>query len=205
MAQAEATSAKASRLAAQASLRSGITAVDKDAQLGPPPRRGGRAALTRKCHRLHPSAGARAVHLRAVPPERGVTGASFSPDGTRIAVGTNDGIVRIYAGDARTRLKTLRLGRRATGASFSPDGRRVLTTEQAGPARIWDAVTGAQLGSLGAAPTAASFSNDGALVVTVDTGRRTRLGAPPMGRPLPRSADRTRSAGRRSHRAPTAS
>jgi WD40 repeat protein len=170
LARAEATSAKASELAAQASVLIPITAPEADPELG--------LLLAAEAARLSPTSQTAGVlrralllsHLRVVLPELDVTSASFSPDGERIAIGTAEGLVRLYTGDARRSLMTLRLGGPATGASFSPDGRLVLTTEEGGPARIWDAGAGTELRSLGRAPTEASFSSDGSLVLTAEAG-----------------------------------
>ena len=107
-------------------------------------------------------------HLRAVMPERRVTSASFSPDGTSLLVGTEDGTAAIYSGDGSTKLTTLQIDSPVTGATFSPDGQRVLTTERGGPARLWNAAEGTPEQSFGRAPTAASFSPDGARVVTAE-------------------------------------
>jgi len=170
-ARAEATTARANALATQASLLVPITAVAADPQLG--------LLLAAEAARLSPGGRTadllrRALlvsHLRAVLPERGVTSASFSPDGTRIAVGSRRGTASVYTGDARRRLRTLRLGNVARTVAFAPGGRRLLTTERDGPARIWDARRGVQLHALGLSPTEASFSADGRLVMTVDAGR----------------------------------
>jgi WD40 repeat protein len=168
LARAEATSAKASELAAQASVLIPITAPEADPELG--------LLLAAEAARLSPTGRTAGVlrralflsHLRAVLPERRVTTASFSPDGARIVVGTADGLARIYAADGRERLATLRPDGPVTGASFSPDRRLVLTTETAGPARLWDAAAGTELRSLGRAPKTASFSSDGEHVLTVE-------------------------------------
>jgi WD40 repeat protein len=170
LARAEATSARASELAAEASVLIPIPAPQADPELG--------LLLAAEAARLSPSGRTAGVlrralllsHLRAIFPDRGVTTASFSPDGTRIVVGTAGGTARLYTADGRDALATLRLDAPVTGASFSPDGRVVLTTERGGPARLWEAATGSQLRSLGDAPTAASFSSDGSRVLTVEAG-----------------------------------
>jgi WD40 repeat protein len=170
VARAEAQRAQASRLAAEASVLIPVTQAELDSELA--------LALAAEAARLAPTA--RAVNtlrrallvstLRAVVPEDGVAAASFSPDGTRIAVGTEGGAVAIYADDARSLLTALQVGSPVTSVSFSPDGEQVLTTESGGPARIWEAGTGAMLRSVGDAPAAASFSPDGSLVLTVEPG-----------------------------------
>ena len=168
VARSEALSAHANRLAAEASVLIPVAQAELNPELA--------LALAAEATRLAPTERAvntlrRALllsNLRAVVPEDDVSSASFSPDGARIVVGTEDGTVAVYANDARTLLTTIRLGNPATSVSFGPDGRRILTTERGGPARIWDSATGGGLQSLGEAPTAASFDPDGSLVLTVE-------------------------------------
>ena len=93
------------------------------------------------------------------------------PRRTSIVVGTADGAAVIHSGDGEATQTTLRVESPVTGVSFSFDGGRILTTEDGGPARLWDVATGAELGSFGDAPSAASFSPDGALVLTVEPQR----------------------------------
>jgi WD40 repeat protein len=160
--------ARARELEAEASALISVAPVQVDPELG--------LLLAARAARLSPSSrGAdllrRALlvsHLRRVLPERRVTSASFSPDGNRFAIGTEGGIARLYASNARSRLATVRVGRPVTGVSLSADGRLALTTESGGPARIWNVGTRKALRSFGHAPTAASFSSDGSLVLTVE-------------------------------------
>ncbi len=108
-------------------------------------------------------------HLRAVLPERRVTAASFSPDGERILVATQGGVVRVYSRYERM-LTSFRVGAPVAGASFSPDGSRILTTVGSGPSRIWD-TNGEQVATFGRAPSSASFDSSGSLVLTVEEGQ----------------------------------
>ena len=166
----EAKRAQASRLAAEAGVLIPAAQAELNAELA--------LVLAAEATRLAPTARAvntlrRALlvsHLRAVLPEEGVTGASFSPDGTSIVVGTEDGTAAIHSGDGQEGQATLAVESPVTSVSYSPDGSRILTTEDGGAARVWDAVTGAELGSFGEAPSDASFSPDGALVLTVEPG-----------------------------------
>jgi WD40 repeat protein len=167
-ARAEARRAQASKLEAEASALIPVAPLQVDPELG--------LLLAAEAARLSPSSrGAdilrRALlvsHLRRVLPERDVTSASFSADGNHLAVGTADGILRVYVGNGRRPLTRLRVGGPVTGVSLSPDGRLLLTTERGGPARIWNVRTRRVLRSFGRAPTAASFSSDGSLVLTVE-------------------------------------
>lgn len=73
----------------------------------------------------------------------GVSQAVFSPDGTRVATGSEDATVRLW--DARTghRLGApLQHGGKITRVIFSPDGRMVATASWDATARVWDAETG---------------------------------------------------------------
>jgi len=119
--------------------------------------------------------------VRGVVPARGVTSATFSPDGSRIVVGRAGGGARIFAADTLGLVATLPTKAPVSSATFSPNGRVVLTTEAGGPARLWRGRDGKELGAIGRAVTAASFSPDGALVVTVE----------PPGARVWRTADRT--------------
>ena len=116
--------------------------------------------------------------------ERGGQSAAFSPDGTRILIGNEDGVATVM--DARTGAVTLKLkGRQLSAAqfgvppdgmvsvSFSPDGTRILTgggaSGQQGEAKVWDAKTGAELVELRGhldVVLGASFIPDGTNIVT---------------------------------------
>ena len=171
VAEAEASREAASKLAAEAGVLMPVAQAELNSELA--------LALAAEATRRAPTTRAlnslrRALlvsHLRAVLPEEQVTGADFSPDGTMVVVGGEDGTATIYSGDGATKRTTLGLGGPATGVAFSPAGSTVLTTEAGGPARVWDAATGTELGSFGEEPVAALFSPDGSLVLTVENGR----------------------------------
>jgi WD40 repeat protein/serine/threonine protein kinase/DNA-binding SARP family transcriptional activator len=92
----------------------------------------------------------------------------FSPDGSRLATGSEDGTAAIW--DARTGERLLVLPGHAPGwvfAYYSPDGRRLLTTDTAGVVRIWDARDGELELEFSGPPRGicgAVFSPDGTLV-----------------------------------------
>lgn len=106
--------------------------------------------------------------LRGVLPPRGVRSAEFSPDGTRIVVGTERDGARIYSADGRRLFVALETGRPVSSASFSPDGRLVVTTSVGGPARLWQSRSGALVGTLARSPRAAAFDAGGSRVLTVE-------------------------------------
>lgn len=98
--------------------------------------------------------------------------AVWSPDGSRLAVTHwREGLVPIV--DASTCREVLVLRgherERVTSASWSPDGRRLATAGSDATARIWDAVTGQRLATLGghhAGWIEVAWSPDGSLLAT---------------------------------------
>ena len=168
VARSEELSATANRLAAEAGVLIPPAQAELDPELA--------VLLAAEAARLEPTDRAvnilrRALlvsHLRAVLPEEGVTTASFSLDGERLLVGTEDGTVAIHSGDGRTRLTTLDVGSGVTSAAFSPDGGRALTTEKDEPAKLWDLADGTVEQSFGRAAATASLSPDGTLALTVE-------------------------------------
>ena len=67
----------------------------------------------------------------------GVNGLAFSPDGSRIAIASVDGLVRLF--DAETGALRLACEVRCAveGVAFSPDGTRLASTSWCDGVRIW--------------------------------------------------------------------
>ena len=132
----------------------------------------------------------------AISPSAFIEDICFSPDGHRIATGSRDGAVRVWAtADGAPVAPPIPHDGPVTIVRFSPDGRTLLTaTHSPRPAArdreaayLWDAVTGRLIGHpmehldnlLGA-----EFSPDGALVVTASDDNTARVWDAHTGAPV---------------------
>ena len=125
---------------------------------------------------------------RSLPSQSGATGASFSPDGTRVVIAYANKTAQVW--DAATGAligKPLEHKGRVYSATFSPDGSEVATATGDKAARSWDATNGAPIGE----PLRhgfATFSPDGKLVATASGDKTARVWdaatATPLGNPL---------------------
>jgi tRNA A-37 threonylcarbamoyl transferase component Bud32 len=101
--------------------------------------------------------------------------ATFSPDGSRVLTGSDDGTARIWSYyDVGPVAKVLELNGHTAAvrtATFSPDGSRVITGSDDGTARVWHARSGALILTRrghASAVTLARFIRDGTQVITGD-------------------------------------
>ena len=113
--------------------------------------------------------------LRELPGEYSVNALAFSPDGTRLAIGTGEGNVVVWDADSGARLHTLAtpIGYGVRALSFSSDGTRIVSGHAKGLIAVWNALTGERVGSFAGSisdPGEVQFSPDGALVTT-STGK----------------------------------
>ncbi|MER5645884.1 hypothetical protein [Streptosporangium sp. NPDC002524] len=125
-------------------------AAEARAELELNPGRG--LGLARRAYGLWPTVEAESVlrqgvvedHLLATSPGLGrATGVAFSPDGTRLAAGSTDGLVRVWpwvSDGLSTGPPVVLRGHRGQALSpkFSPDGRRLAVPGTDETIRIWD-------------------------------------------------------------------
>jgi hypothetical protein len=95
---------------------------------------------------------------------------SWSPDGTRLATGNEDGTAKVWdAAGAQERLTLKGHAGAVNSVAWSPDGTRLATASNDGTARVWDAAGGRELLTLKGHPGAVvstSWSPDGTRLAT---------------------------------------
>jgi len=100
----------------------------------------------------------------------GVTAVAVSPDGQRIASGSQDNTIKIW--DATTGQEEKTLAGHSDwvwGVAFSPDGRRIVSGSNDKTMKIWDATTGQEEKTLAGhsrSVSAVAFSPDGRQIVS---------------------------------------
>ena len=110
------------------------------------------------------------VPLMAIQTTLPIHSVAFSPEGTRIVLGSDDTSVRVWDASTGAELKVLN-GHTKTvhSVAFSPDGTRIVSGSYDDSVRVWDASTGAELRVLNGhteAVNSVAFSPDGTCIVS---------------------------------------
>ena len=122
------------------------------------------------------------LHTLEVPGGYFRGGLVFSPDGEILAVGYQDGTIRLWDVETGQVLRTL-AGHtdRMTTVAFSPDGALLVSGAEDKGVRLWDIQTGHLLHTLDtSSANRVFFSADGTMLVLSLSGGTVRLwGVPP--------------------------
>ncbi|KAJ8063403.1 hypothetical protein OCU04_008623 [Sclerotinia nivalis] len=108
-----------------------------------------------------------------------VSSVAFSPDGTKVASGSYDGMIRLWDTTTGESLQTLKgHSNSVNSVAFSPDGTKVASGSDDGTIQLWDTTTGESLQTFkGHSYTVCSvaFSSDGTKVVSGSADDTIRL------------------------------
>jgi len=109
-----------------------------------------------------------------------ISGAVFSPDGSRIATTSNDGTARIWDAESGSELLSLPTGvtNSLHGIDFSPDGSLLATAGKNGTAILWNTETGEKVFDLvghSDGVTGINFSPDGKWLATASEDRSAKI------------------------------
>jgi WD40 repeat protein len=105
-----------------------------------------------------------------------ITATAYSPDGTRVAVGTQRAKVHIWDQTGKVRASLQSDGQWIDSVEFSPDGKQLLTTARTAPARLWDLATQKWAYRLPDNGLRAAFSRDGKYIALATWEGQKRVG-----------------------------
>ncbi|MBY5904156.1 TIR domain-containing protein [Rhizobium leguminosarum] len=100
--------------------------------------------------------------------EVGIGSGAFSPDGSRLATISAD-TVKLWDGKTGTPIGAMEHTKPVNSVAFSPDSKLIVTASTDTTARVWDAMTGAPIGSAmkhGGPIDSVSFSSGGQRILT---------------------------------------
>ncbi len=97
-----------------------------------------------------------------------VNSVSFSPDGSKIVSGSEDGTLRLWDAETGQELKRMKHDGSVYSVSFSPDGKKIVSGSYDDTLRIWEAETGQELKRMkhDGSVYSVSFSPDGSKIVS---------------------------------------
>ncbi|MGB7323434.1 MAG: serine/threonine-protein kinase, partial [Rubripirellula sp.] len=104
---------------------------------------------------------------------------AFSPDGSRIASGSSDNVIKLWESKSGRELGTLKGHTKSVASvAFSPDGKRIASGSWDNTIKLWDTSTGQELGTLKGHNHYVSkvvFSIDGLLLASCGRDRTIKI------------------------------
>jgi WD40 repeat protein len=154
------------------SILLGVQAVNATLRFGQPPVTAAEAAL-------HQAILSSQVRMTLRGHSDIVTSVAFSPDGKRLATGSEDHTAKVWDTASGKELLTLRGHSGGVyGVAFSPDGKRLATASEDHTAKVWDAESSKELLTLrghSSGVESVAFSPDGKRLATASRDRTAKV------------------------------